>query len=79
MPDDDFPRTITRDQLRFEIKFGLQQVGRSVVREWAGANREKAEQAREAVVDSVLVRFDRLQVRGPAPAEPIFQDRVKPR
>ena len=74
---DDFPQTLTRDQLRFEIKFGLQQVGRAVVREWAGSNREKAERAREAVVETVLVRFDRMQVRTRAPAEPIFQDRVK--
>ncbi|MBB4859604.1 hypothetical protein HNO88_002933 [Novosphingobium chloroacetimidivorans] len=79
MPESDapFPEVLTRDQLRFEIKFGLQQVGKCVIRDWASSNREKAEQARGAVIDSVLVRFDKLQVRAPAPAEPIFRDKVK--
>jgi hypothetical protein len=77
--DDPFPEILTREQLRFEIKFGLQQVGKASVREWAGANREKAERARDAVVETILVRFDRMQVRCHAPAEPIFRDKVKVR
>ena len=79
MPDDSSPAILTREQLRFEITFSLQQVGKATVREWAGNNREKAERARATVVETILVRFDRMQVRCRAPAEPIFRDQVRPR
>jgi len=80
MPDlDEYPEILTREQLRFEITFSLQQVGKATVKEWGGTNREKAERARAAAVETILVHFDRLQVRRHAPAENIFQDRVKPR
>ena len=65
---DDFPQILTREQVRFEIKFGLMQVGRSTAREWLGPDRVKAEKARDMMINAILARFDGLQVRGSAPA-----------
>jgi len=80
MPDEPFPLILTRDQVRFEIMFGMHQIARATIRDWAGvkSNPMKAIQARDAAIEILLARFDWLQVRGPAPMESIFADRVKP-
>lgn len=62
-----YPLILTREQVRFEIMFGLMQVGKSVARDWLGKDRGKAERAREMMTTTILARFDRLQVRAPEP------------
>jgi len=73
MPDDDAPHEIlTREQLRFEIKYGLHLVAKATRREWVGQSREKAERAQEAIVETILVRFERFEVTRPIGAMPAF-------
>lgn len=77
--DDQYPLTLTRDQVRFEILFGLMLVGRSTARDWLGKDRAKSEKARELMTSTILARFDRLQVRGPSPdPSPLFSAGNRP-
>jgi len=70
---DDFPEILTPDQIRFEIDFAIGQLPRGILRDWASKNELKSDMARRYMVDSITVRFDRLQVRRAAPAEnPIY-------
>lgn len=68
-----FPRVLTRKELRFEISFALSQVAKSTVWEWARTDQLKKQAARERIIDTVAARFDRLQVRAPAPDENGFR------
>jgi len=70
--DDPFPSVLTREQVRFEISFALHQVAKATVWEWARTDRLKKDAARERIIDTITVRFDRMQVRAPAPAESGF-------
>ena len=75
--DEAFPRVLTRKDLRFEISFALSQVAKATVWEWARTDRLKKEAARERIIDTVAARFDRLEVRAPAPIRS-FGDRFAP-
>lgn len=74
---DDFPEILTPDQIRFEIDFAIGQMPRGVLREWASKNELKSDMARRYTVDSITVRFARLQVRRRPPIAPM-SDPVKP-
>ncbi len=65
-PEEPFPEVLTRAELGFEISFALQQVTKPTGWEWARTDRLKKNAARERIIDTITVRFDRLQVRGPA-------------
>ena len=67
-----FPLVLSRDQLRFDIEFALKQIPRGLLRDWASTNDLKSAMARELMVTTILSRFDRYQVRAPAPAEAPF-------
>jgi len=70
--DDEYPCVLTAEQLRFDIDFALKQIPRSLLRDWASTNDLKSARARELMVTTILSRFDRYQVRGPAPFQPPF-------
>lgn len=64
MPEDDeYPNILTPEQVRFEISFGLHNVSRGLLREYLGKDGLKASQAGDAIVDTIAVRFEPLQVR----------------
>jgi len=67
-----FPRVLTPEELRFDIDFALKQIPRSLLRDWASANDLKSAMARELMVTTILARFDRYQVRAPAPLQAAF-------
>ena len=69
MSDDRFPEVLSREQLRFEILFGLRQISPGLLRDRTVKDRTKTEAAVNRMADIILARFDRLQVRGPAPLE----------
>ena len=71
---DEFPRVLSRDELRFDIEFALKQIPRGLLRDWASTNDLKSAMARDLMVTTILSRFDRYQVRGPAPLQPPFWD-----
>lgn len=70
----DFPRVLTEDELCFDIDFGLKQIPRSLLRDWASSNELKSERARKLMVTMILARFDRYQVRAPEPSTNLFSD-----
>ena len=67
-----FPRVLTSEDLRFEIDFALKQIPRGLLRDWASTNDLKSARARDLMVTTILSRFDRYQVRGPAPLQAPF-------
>lgn len=67
---EDFPRIVTRDELRFDISFALGQMPRSLWRQWILGKELQSERTRALIVDRILQRFDRYQVRAPAPLAP---------
>lgn len=67
-----FPRVLSRDELRFDIEFALKQIPRGLLRDWASTNDLKSTMARDLMVTTILARFDRYQVRGPAPLQAPF-------
>lgn len=66
--DDEFPRLLTPAEVQFEVSFGLHLVPRSLLREYLGKDGIKADRARETIITTIAMRFDRYQVRAPAPA-----------
>ncbi|MGF7156462.1 hypothetical protein [Novosphingobium gossypii] len=74
---DPFPEILTADQVRFEIVRGVQRIARSVQRDMLVEDQGKAQRAQAQAVAVIVARFDKLQVRGPAPIQSIFQDRPR--
>lgn len=70
----DFPRVLTEDELWFDIDFGLKQIPRSLLRDWASSNELKSDKARKLMVTMILARFNRYQVRAPEPSANLFSD-----
>ncbi|WP_126173468.1 hypothetical protein [Altericroceibacterium xinjiangense] len=68
---EDFPRVMTRDELRFEVGLILSQAPRSLIRDWASTNQRKSDMARNLLRDTILARLDRYQVRSPPPLVPV--------
>lgn len=66
-PADPFPQILTPDQVRFEIVRGMQQIPRSVQRDMLVKDQDKAQRAQEAAVAIIHARFEKMQVRAPAP------------
>ena len=66
----DFPRIVTRDQLRFDILLGVQRVSSADLRDWTGKDRMKREGARQRIVDTVLEQLLRYEVRAREPIQP---------
>jgi len=64
---DSHPRVLTQRQVRFDIWFELSQVPASLVRAWAGKDREKSQVAQDQIAERVSTRFERYQVRAPEP------------
>lgn len=77
MADDEFPRIVTRDELRFDISFALGQMPRMVLRQWADTNDLKSDHARQAMVSRILDQLSRYQVRAKAPLPPAHMHGVK--
>lgn len=69
---DDYPRILTRDELRFDISFAIGRLPRGLLREWASTNELKSDRAKAAMVDLILTQLSRYQVRAPAPTQPAF-------
>jgi hypothetical protein len=68
MPDDDqFPEIMTREQVRFEIDFAVSQVGAATLQESMSKRETRARMSRWHLVETILARFERLQVRRRAP------------
>jgi hypothetical protein len=75
---DDFPEVLSRDQVRFEVLLAVQRVQQSTLRDWAGKDRAKREQARATVVQAVLARLDLYQMRARSPLSPPGDRTLRP-
>lgn len=65
--EDEFPRVVTLDELRFDVSFALGQMPRSLWWTWILGKELYQEHTREQIVNRIVARFERYQVRAPAP------------
>ncbi|WP_126174446.1 hypothetical protein [Altericroceibacterium xinjiangense] len=63
---EDFPRTLTHDELRFEVELILKRVPRLLIRDWGSTNQRTSDLSRDILRDMILERLKRYQVRAPA-------------
>lgn len=61
---------LARDELRFLIWFALSRLPPALLRDWAGRDRLKREQAVNRAADQLLERFEGHEVDAPDPLRP---------
>jgi hypothetical protein len=75
--NDEYPRIVTADELRFDINFALGQMPRILLREWAGKNDMKSDHARQMMTARILEQLSRYQVRARPPLPSMGDSQAK--